>query len=179
MRPISSFRYDLYPAPHGLRESGDRVDHRLLRPEDFYADHGRILQVVHPDYRALMESVLRGECANGSTAGIRCLHRDGKVVWIDQRAMHVKDQDGRLVAVEAIARDVTDRKRLEKRLDEGTMELRRSLVEKTALLKEVHHRVKNNPRVIYGLLSMQIECAGSENFSAPCTTRIHECSLCR
>ncbi len=54
--------------------------------------------------------------------------------------MHVRDEDGRLIAIEAIARDVTDRKRLEQRLDEGTAELRRSLIEKTALLKEVHRK---------------------------------------
>jgi len=161
------FRYDLHPTPRLAYVNRAIASTTGYPPDEFYTDPDLLLRVVHPDDRARMESLLRGECVNGSTDGIRCVHRAGNVVWLEQRAMHVKDQDGRLIAIEAIARDVTDRKQLEKRLDEGTTELRRSLIEKTALLKEVHHRVKNNLQVICSLLSMQIECAGSEGFSRP------------
>ncbi len=161
------FRYDLYPVPRLAYVNQAIATATGYFPEEYYAEADLALRVVHPDDRALMEQVLRGECANGSTAGIRCLHRTGNVVWIEQRAMHVWDQDGRLVAIEAIARDVTARKQLEERLDEGILELRRSLIEKTALLKEVHHRVKNNLQVICSLLSMQISCAAGDSFSGP------------
>jgi PAS domain S-box-containing protein len=157
------FRYDLYPAPRLAYVNQAIAPTTGYFPQEYYADADLALRIVHPDDRALMEQILRGEYANGSTAGIRCVHRTGNVVWIEQRAMHVWDQDGRLVAIEAIARDVTTRKQLEERLDEGILELRRSLIEKTALLQEVHHRVKNNLQVICSLLSMQISCAGNES----------------
>jgi PAS domain S-box-containing protein len=160
-------RYDLYPAPRLTYVNQAIAATTGYSPAEYYADADLALRIVHPDDRALMATVLRGECANGSTAGIRCVHRNGNLVWIEQRAMHVRDQDGRLVAVEAIARDVTDRKQLEERLHEGVAELRRSLVEKTALLQEVHHRVKNNLQVICSLLSMQISCAGGGSFTGP------------
>src|SRR3569623_377706 len=161
--PDIIFRYDFDPAPRLAYVNRAVTASTGYTPDEFYADRQLVFRMIHADDRAHLEAVLSGERANGGVVRMRCMHRSGHIVWLEQRSMPVRDAQGNLTAIEAIARDVTDRKLLEERLDRRTAEIRRSLTEKTALLKEVHHRVKNNLQVICSLLSMQISCAAEDS----------------
>ena len=59
-----------------------------------------------------------------------------------------------------------EKKRLENTVQERTKELRASLTEQTALLQEVHHRVKNNLQFIVAMLQMQINSVKDETNKA-------------
>ena len=74
------------------------------------------------------------------------ISHDGAIHPIDV-SRTVVDVNGESLLV-TIARDITERRKAEE-------ELRRAAEENAVLLKEIHHRVKNNLNVVASLLSMQ------------------------
>lgn len=62
----------------------------------------------------------------------------------------------------AFGRDLTQRQETNKKIKNINLELQKSLDEKEILLKEIHHRVKNNMEIISSLLAMQLRRATDE-----------------
>ncbi len=85
-------------------------------PEEFYADPDLAYNLVHPDERPLLQAIHRGEIASDATVILRWTRKDGTPVWLEQRNVPVYDEENRLIAIEGIARDVTERKRAEEAL---------------------------------------------------------------
>jgi two-component sensor histidine kinase len=76
------------------------------------------------------------------------VRKDGQRLDIALSISPIKDAHGRLTGAATIARDITERKRVE-------THLKASLHEKELLLREIHHRVKNNLQIVSSLLRLQ------------------------
>ncbi len=114
------------------------------------------IQLVAPRSRPLVEDRLmrssRGDILIPKYE-FTAFSKDGKELEVEASVSYINYKGG--IATQGIIRDVTERKQAEN-------QIRKNLKEKEILLKEVHHRVKNNLNVITSLLNLQSSCLRSK-----------------
>jgi PAS domain S-box-containing protein len=110
------------------------------------------------------DAIVAGLLEEGSALGqeIRAKRRDGSTMWVSINARLEPAAPGLPPRILGLVSDIDSRKRA----DEAR---KRALDEKDLLLKEIHHRVKNNLQVIASLLSMQ-----SRTISDPKSLALYE-----
>ncbi len=122
---------------------------------------GRPLPFIPEDrkkeFEALFEEVLRGRTVVGTELLRVC--KDGSEVYIELSAVPLYDRHGEVTGVMSIAGNITEKRR-------RAEELRSALDEKDTLLREVHHRVKNNLAVMTGLVRLQLHESSAEDGTA-------------
>lgn len=79
---------------------------------------------------------------------VKMRKKSGNSMWVEISGSPLKDANGKIIGSIGIHSDITDRKKYE-----NTIET--SLKQKEILLKEIHHRVKNNLQIISSLIKLQ------------------------
>jgi PAS domain S-box-containing protein len=107
---------------------------------------------IHPEDKARVFEVLERHLA-GETPVYETEHRlrckDGSYKWIlDRGKVFARDADGKPQRAIGTHTDISDRKAAEERIN-------KLAADKDTLLKEVHHRIKNNFATVESLLSLQ------------------------
>lgn len=82
------------------------------------------------------------------------LDSDGNKIPVEISASTVKFSDENYIVM--VVRDITER-------NEAENKIKKSLEEKKVLLREIHHRVKNNMQIISSLLNLQATYTNDEN----------------
>jgi PAS domain S-box-containing protein len=111
----------------------------------------------------IQEVITTGTQTESSEYRVR--RKDGTYIDVETTATLLY-HEGKPYAIQGFAHDITERKKTEERLKKFNEELERGIAERTArinasleekvvLLREIHHRVRNNLQIILSLISLQ------------------------
>jgi PAS domain S-box-containing protein len=102
-------------------------------PEEWMADPQLFEKLLHPDdrERVLAEDARTDETGEPFSAEYRQFTKDGRVIWVSDEAVLVKDEEGQPLFWQGVMHDVTDQKRTEEALRQNE-ELYRTVVEQAA-----------------------------------------------
>ncbi len=98
-------------------------------------------------YGELWKKLLNKEVWHGEFLNRK---KNGELFWEAASIGPILDNAGKVTHYIAIKQDISEKKKKDKVLND-------TLYEKEIMLKEIHHRVKNNLQVISSLLNMQVE----------------------
>ncbi len=121
-----------------LGYSTDEMNGRSLF--DFMDDEGR---------RLAEEDVERRKQGVSEQHDFKFKRKDGQDLWALLGTCPLMDEEGKYLGALAMVTDITERKRAD-------TSLRAALAEKDVLLREVHHRVKNNIQAIIYLVESRL-----------------------
>lgn len=146
------YRYRLKPSPGFEYVSPSVTAVSGYSPAEFYADPMLGTKIVHPEDAHLLDELTH----LARSTMVRWLRKDGAVVWTEQNNKPVYDESGELVAIEGIARDVTERVLAEQNL-------RRSLTVLLALREagQVLGSTLSSEEIISRLLEIMRSVSGS------------------
>jgi PAS domain S-box-containing protein len=88
-------------------------------PEEYYARPTLALEATHPDDIPILRAYGESPDLYQKPAIIRWIHKNGSVIWTEQMMTPIYNEEGKIVAVEGIARDITERKKIEEELKES------------------------------------------------------------
>ncbi|MCL5966278.1 MAG: PAS domain S-box protein [Deltaproteobacteria bacterium] len=105
------FRYRLRPTQGFEYMSPSVAAVTGYEPADFYREPALLGRIVHPGDAPVLEEIRSSPGA--ALPELRWVRRDGSEVWIELHNVPIHDGSGDLVAIEGIARDITERRALE------------------------------------------------------------------
>jgi len=134
--PDIIYRYQITPKLRSFEYISPAVTTIIgYTPTEHYADPQLWLKLVHQNDRWMLQQWLAGERLSQPTV-LRFLRKDGGIVWTEHHNIGIYDRLGNLIAIEGIARNITERQRAEEALLQQTQRER--------LMAEIARRIRRS-----------------------------------
>jgi PAS domain S-box-containing protein len=114
---------------------------------ELYATPFKWVQSVHPEDQArVLDVVTQQQAEKPLEMHFRILRPNGEIRYVRRRSVPVRDATGQVIQIVCLNEDVTEQKHLEQQAEESAR------TQRDALVREVHHRIKNNLQGVTGML---------------------------
>lgn len=121
--PDIVYRVDLHPQPRITYISPSVKTITGYSLEEFYASPLLTSESLFPEDRAMLTQAIADPTLLIGPFELRGQHRDGSLIWLEGQSTLLWNDESSLVAIEGIARNITERKRAAEQLRQSRDEL--------------------------------------------------------
>ena len=143
------YRYCFYPELHLEYVSPAIKNFAGYTPDELCSSPDLVRTLIHPKHQIYLEDLTKLSEKIDKPFVQLLVHKDGRNLWAEQHIVPIYDQSGKLIAIEGIIRDVTERKVFEQeviKLD------RLHVLGETAAT--IAHEIRNPMTSVHGFLQL-------------------------
>jgi PAS domain S-box-containing protein len=144
------FRRRLHPVPQFEYVSPAVFDMTGYSPEEFYSDPELGSKIIHPEDKWALGTRAFSE-PSGDAMTFRIIGKNGSSSWIELRSVTIYDDNGSPMAIEGIARDISDRRDLQEQLNQS-----RKIEDVGHIGRGAIHELNNMLTVVLGNASLAL-----------------------
>lgn len=137
-------------------------------PQEFEVTFEKAFSTVLPEDVPMIMTLLQEKMPthNQFDYEYRGIHKNGNIINVWVRVEVIRNEKGEAIGISGTSQDITVRKKLEEEnkqinanleniVVQRTKELQQKVLENEMLVKEMHHRVKNNLQIMSSILRLQ------------------------